>query len=180
MDKQQMVLKANIKGLLGVLLKKLVIVFIVLIACIAANKLKLYVETKYNITGSIFKTDVLGTVSIISVYIVLLILLIVLLIAAYRFFEVFYELGRKTNIDFNNERIEIRKYEFPYDREVIERRFNRIVGVEVSQKSVERMLDCGTLYIEYLVLSKNDSKLRGIEIPFIEKPFEIKSILLEE
>jgi len=180
MDKQPIVLKTSFKGILGILLKKLVITLIALVACIAANKLKLFVEDKYNITDSIFKTDILGTVAIIAVYIVLLILLLFLLIAVYRFFEVFYEMGRNTHIDFINESIKVKKYDFPFDREIIERRFNRIVGVEISQKSLERILDCGTLYVEYLVFSKNDSKLRGIEIPFIDNPFEIKSILLEE
>lgn len=180
MGKQPITLKTSFKGLAGILFRKLIALIIAILACIIINRVKLFVEVKYNITGSIFKADILGSVVIIIVYIVLLIVILFLLAAAYKLFGVLYEMRRTTLIDFEKEVIEIKKYDFPYEREIVERRFNRIVGVEVSQKTIDRFLNCGTLYIEYLVLSKNDSKLRGIEIPFVENPFSIKALLMEE
>lgn len=179
MDKETLVLKTNIKGLIGELLKKLVVVLIVLACCIAGDKLRKYVAEKYDMTGSIFKGEILGTISMILVYIVLAILLILLFIALYRLLWLLYELKHKTTIDFANEKIIIQKYDFPFEKQIEEKRFNSIVGVEVNQKSIDRAVKTGTLYVEYLVQSKNDSKLRGIEVPYIMDPIGIKDKLLE-
>lgn len=185
MDKEAIVLKTSIKGLLDVLIKKLIVVLIAAVFFAASDKVREYVVKKYNITGSIFKGDIfkgdiLGTVSMILVYIVMGILLLLLLIALYRFLILFYELKRITTIDFSSEKIVIKKYEFPFEKQIFEKKFNKIVGIEIIQKSIDRAVNCGNVYIEYLVLSKNDSKLRGIEVPYVENPTEIKDKLLEK
>lgn len=181
MQKDTLVLKTNIKGLTGELIKKLLVVGIVLALCLAGNKLRKYVADKYNITDSIFKsTDMLGTISMVIVYIVLGILILFLIMALYKFFILFYELKHVTTIDFSRERIIVEKYDFPFDKQVEEKRFNRIVGVEVTQKTIDRSVNAGSLYIEYLVQSKNDSKLRGFEIPYLLNPINIKDKLLED
>jgi Ca2+/Na+ antiporter len=178
-DKGTVVLKTNFKGLIGELVKKLFVVLLVVAVCVAAGKLRLYVIDKFNITGNIFKGEILGIISMILVYIVLAILGILLLIALYKFLVLFYELARVTTIDFEREKIIVKKYDFPFDKEVVEKKFNRIVGVEISQKSVDRAVNSGNLYVEYLVQSKNDSKLRGIEIPYVVYPLSIKDRLME-
>ena len=181
MEREILVLKTDIKGLIGELLKKLLVVGIVVAICLAGDKLRKYVANKYNITDSIFKSaDMLGTVSMVVVYIVLGILILLLIIALYKFFIVFYELKHVTTIDFSREKIIVQKYEFPLDKIVVEKRFNKIVGVEVTQKTIDRAVKAGTLYVEYLVLSKNDSKLRGIEVPYVMNPIDIKDRLLED
>jgi hypothetical protein len=114
------------------------------------------------------------------VYIVLGILILILIIALYRFFILFYELKHVTTIDFSRERIIVEKYDFPFDKQVEEKRFNRIVGIEVTQKTIDRSVNAGSLYVEYLVQSKNDSKLRGFEIPYLLNPINIKDKLLED
>jgi hypothetical protein len=179
MDKSTVVLRTNFKGLLNELFKKLVVVLIVAAFCIAANKLKQYVEKKFSLTNSIFDGELLGTVSMILVYIVLAILLILLFIALGKMFALFYELKRVTTIDFAKERIVIQKYDFPFDKEIEEKKFNRIVGIEIEQKSIDRAVKCGSLYVEYLVQSKNDSKLRGFEVPFVQNPIMVKDKLLK-
>jgi hypothetical protein len=181
MEKETLILKTDIKGLIGEMLKKLLVVGIVLALCLAGNKLKKYVADKYNITDSVFKSaDMLGTISMIIVYIVLGILILLLIIALYKFFILFYELKHVTTIDFAKERIIVEKYDFPFDKQVEEKRFNKIVGVEVTQKTIDRAVKSGTLYVEYLVQSKNDSKLRGIEVPYLINPINIKNRLLED
>jgi predicted membrane protein len=180
MEKETLVLKTNIKGLVGELTKKLIVVVFVLALCLVGNSLRKYVADKYNITDSIFKADILGTISMIVVYIVLGILILLLIIALYKFFIIFYELKHVTKIDFAGERILVESYDFPFDKQVVEKRFNKIVGVEVTQKTIDRAVQAGTLYVEYLVQSKNDSKLRGIEVPYIVNPIDIKNRLLED
>jgi hypothetical protein len=181
MQKDILVLKTNIKGLTGELIKKLLVVVIVLALCLTGNILRKYVADKYNITDSIFKsTDMLGTVSMVIVYMVLGILILFLIIALYKFLILFYELKHVTTIDFSRERIIVQKYDFPFDRQVEEKRFNKIIGVEVTQKTIDRAAKSGTLYVEYLVQSKNDSKLRGIEVPYLINPINIKDRLLED
>ncbi|MCM0648339.1 hypothetical protein NBE98_08120 [Clostridium swellfunianum] len=181
MQKENLVLKTDIRGLVGEILKKLLVVGIVLALCIAGDKLRKYVADKYNITDSLFKSsDMLGTVSMIVVYIVLGILLLLLIIAVYKFLILFYELKHVTTIDFEKERIIIQRYDFPFDRQIQEKRFNKIVGVEITQKTIDRAVKSGNLYVEYLVQSKNDSKLRGIEVPYILNPVNTKDMLLED
>jgi hypothetical protein len=181
MQKDTLVLKTNIKGLTGELIKKLLVVVIVLALCLTGNILRKYVADKYNITDSIFKsTDMLGTISMVIVYIVLGVLVLFLIIALYKFFILFYELKHVTTIDFSRERIIVEKYDFPFDKQVEEKRFNRIVGIDVTQKTIDRSVNAGSLYIEYLVQSKNDSKLRGFEVPYLINPINIKDRLLED
>jgi hypothetical protein len=181
MQKDTLVLKTNIKGLTGELIKKLLVVIIVLALCLTGNILRKYVADKYNITDSIFKsTDMLGTISMVIVYIVLGVLILFLIIALYKFFILFYELKHVTTIDFSRERIIVEKYDFPFDKQVEEKRFNRIVGIDVTQKTIDRSVNSGSLYIEYLVQSKNDSKLRGFEVPYLINPINIKDRLLED
>lgn len=181
MGKETIVLKTDIRGLMGELIKKFIVVAIVLALCIVGDKLKKYVANKYNITDSIFKSaDMLGTISMIIVYIVLGILILLLIIAVYKFLILFYELKRKTTIDFSRERIVVQRYDFPFDKQVEEKRFNKIVGVEVIQKSIDRAVKSGSLYVEYLVQSKNDSKLRGLEVPYILNVMDVKDSLLED
>jgi hypothetical protein len=181
MQKDTLVLKTNIKGLTGELIKKLLVVVIVLALCLTGNILRKYVAGKYNITDSIFKsTDMLGTISMVIVYIVLGVLVLFLIIALYKFFILFYELKHVTTIDFSRERIIVEKYDFPFDKQVEEKRFNRIVGIDVTQKTIDRSVNAGSLYIEYLVQSKNDSKLRGFEVPYLINPINIKDRLLED
>jgi hypothetical protein len=180
-EKDSLVLKTDIRGLVGELLKKLLVVGIVLALCLTGDKLRKYVAEKYNITDSLFKsTDMLGTISMIVVYIVLGILVLLLIIALYKFLILFYELKHVTQIDFSRERIIVQRYDFPFDKQVEEKRFNKIVGVEVTQKTIDRAVKSGTIYIEYLVQSKNDSKLRGMEVPYILNPVNIKDRLLED
>ncbi|MBL4935380.1 hypothetical protein JK636_06370 [Clostridium sp. YIM B02515] len=180
MNKGAVILKTNIKGILGELIKKVFVILLVSAVCIAASKLRTYVADKFHISGSIFKGEIMGTISMILVYIVLGILFILLAIAVFKFLMVFYELKRVTTIDFDREKIIIQKYDFPFDKEILEKKFNRIVGVEIAQKSIDRTVDAGTVYLEYLVQSKNDSKLRGIEIPYTINPFNLKDKLMEE
>jgi hypothetical protein len=179
MDKSTVVLRTNFKGLLNEFFKKLFVVLIVSALCIAANKVRQFVKEKFSLSNSIFDGELLGTVSMILVYIVLAILLILLLIALGRMLALFYELKRITTIDFAKERIVIQKYDFPFEKEIEEKKFNRIVGIEIEQKSIDRAVECGSLYVEYLVQSKNDSKLRAFEVPFIQNPIAVKDKLLE-
>jgi hypothetical protein len=180
MNKGVTVIKTNVKGILGVLLKKIFFLIISSGVLALGFQLKLYVQNKLGVTGNIFTADIVGMVSMILTYIVLGILALFFIIAACKFLSVFYELGRETTIDFQQERIVIKKYDFPFEKEISEKKFNRIVGVDINQKSIERSVNCGNVCIEYLVLSKNDSKLRAIEVPYVENPEQIKRILLEE
>lgn len=181
MDKGTIVVKTSIKALLGDLIKKILVVLLVFLLCIASNKVKSYVANKYSITDSIFNaSDPIGTISMILVYIILGILLLLLIIALYKFFSIFYELKRVTIIDFVRERIVIQSYDFPFEKQIEEKRFNRVVGVDIEQKSIDRLVNSGTMYLEYLVLSKNDSKLRGVEMPNVLNPIKIKEKLMSE
>jgi hypothetical protein len=179
MERETLVLKTDIKGLVNELVKKLIVVIIVSAICIAGNMVRKYVAEKFKITDSIFKGDIIGTISMIVVYIVLGILILLLLIALYKLGVLFYELMHVTTIDFSRERITIQKYDFPFEKQIEEKRFNQIVGVEVKQSSIDRAVKAGSLYIEYLVQSKNDSKLRGIEVPYVVNPVDIKDRLLQ-
>lgn len=179
MDKRSLVVKTDIRGLTGDLIKRFMVLLITLLCCIAGNRVRKYVADRFDITDSIFKAELIGTVSMILVYIVLGILILLTLIALYKFLVLFYELKHETTIDFEKEKIIIQSYDFPFDRQIEEKRFNRIVGIEVTQKSIDRMAGAGTLCIEYLVQSKTDSKLRSIEMPYVLNPVRLKDKLLE-
>jgi hypothetical protein len=179
MDKGSLVLKTDIKALAGDLIKRFGTFLITLVICIIGNKLRKYVASKFDITDSIFKAELVGTVSMVLVYIVLGILVLLALIALYKFLALFYELKHTTTIDFEKGKIIMQSYDFPFDRHVEEKRFNRIVGVVVTQKSLDRMAGAGELCVEYLVQSKTDSKLRSIEVPYVLNPLRMKDKLLE-
>jgi hypothetical protein len=179
MDKGSIVFKTDIKALTGDLIKRFITFLITLIICIIGDKLRKYIASRFDITDSIFKAELIGTVSMILVYIVLGILILLTLIALYKFLVLFYELKHNTTIDFEREKILMQSYDFPFDKQVEEKRFNRIVGVEVKQKSLDRIAGAGSLCIEYLVQSKTDSKLRSIEVPYVLNPVKMKDKLLE-
>lgn len=179
MDKGKVVLKPNLKGILDTLLKKLLVVIVALGFVLGANEIKKYIAKKNNITGSIFSGDIIGTILMVFIYIIIAILFLLFLIALFRFSIVFYELKRVTTIDFESGKILVKKYDFPFEKQIIEKKFDSLVGAEITQNTIDRAAGCGTLYLEYLVLSKNDSKLRGIEIPYVENPVEIKDKLFQ-
>lgn len=181
MEKGTITIKTEIKALLGDLIKKSIIILLIMILCIAAIKAKNNIAVKYNLVDSIFNgSDPLGVVSLILVYFVIGILIILLIFALYKLFSLFYALKRVTVIDFAREKIIVESYDFPFDKQIEEKRFNRIVGVDILQKSIDRAVNSGTLYIEYLVFSRNDSKLRGIEIPNVLYPIKIKEKLIND
>lgn len=180
-EKGSITIKTEIKALLGDLIKKSTIVILIIILCIAAIKTKGSIALKYNMVDSIFdESEPIGTLSMLLIYFVLGILIILLIFALYKLVILFYELKRVTIIDFEREKIVVQSYDFPFEKQMEEKRFNRIVGVDILQKSIDRAVNSGTLYLEYLVLSKNDSKLRGIEIPNVLNPIKIKDKLLSE
>jgi hypothetical protein len=178
-EKGSIVVKTEIKALFNNLIKKVIIILFMFILCILCNKVKNNIADKYNLSDSIFSnSDPFGTVLMILVYIVLGMLFILLIIALFKFFSLFYELKRVTVIDFVREKIVIQSYDFPFEKQIEEKRFNRIVGVNILQKSIDRTVNSGTVFIEYLVSSKNDSKLRAIEIPNVTNPIKLKEKLL--
>lgn len=179
MEKSLIVIKTEIKALLNDLIKKLLVMLFVLILFFLCNRVKNNLAQKYNLTDSIFSiSDPFAVVSMLLVYIVLGVLLILLIVALYKLFSLFYELKRVTVIDFVRGKIIIESYDFPFDKQIEEKKFDNIIGVDIIQKSIDRTVNSGTLYLEYLVLSKNDSKLRGMEIPNVSNPMKIKDRLL--
>ena len=56
--------------------------------------------------------------------------------------------------------------------------FHQIIQVRIDQNLLDRLAGGGNLYVEYLVLSKLDSQLRVLELPFIKHPEKLKRKLI--
>lgn len=66
-------------------------------------------------------------------------------------------------------------YAFPFSKTTKQVVFDRIIGIEVKQSSVCRILNTGTLAVRMITFTNADSKEEKWSIPAIKKPYERKA-----
>ncbi|KAB3531574.1 hypothetical protein [Alkaliphilus serpentinus] len=185
MEEKVISLKACFKGILSdllILVLKLSLAFGFFLV-INGYKNTLYNRYDIGFRSSLvnpLKTDISLTdfVLLYLTYIILVILLSFLLYVIYKIISLLVKVPGKTTIDFAKEKIIIKKNISPFTKIDEEILFYKIIEAGVRQNLLQRILETGDLYMEYLVLSETDSHIRGLEIKYISSPYQVKKKLL--
>lgn len=178
MNSEKIILKCTLTGILGELIKKIVVFILVLAGCIITNDIRSSLLKKHGSTLFSLDASKFGALIVtILAHILFIALIIAAIIIFFKIIGLLYELNTVTTIDFAREKIIVEKTLFPFSKEVDENKFNEIIEVGICQKGFDRLVNSGAVYVEYLAYNRVDSKMRSIYIPYIEKPYEKKQII---
>lgn len=185
MESNQVVMRASLLGMLSKLLKFSLFLFVVLLIWRRIRRFQQDIFDTYNVSYFSALTNALETdIEVVEVvlltgsYLAMIGIAILFLYLMFQTLILLSHLTAITVIDFENHHILEKKYLFPFQRIEDENLFHQIIQVRIDQNLLDRLMNCGNLYIEYLVLSKLDSQLRVMEVPFITDPERIKRKLL--
>lgn len=185
MESNQVVMRASLQGMISKLIKLGVYFLAVLMVWRRVRRYQAEIFDTYDVSYLSALTNALETnIEMVDVgllvvsYMAMMILIFLFLYLAYHILRLLSQLTSVTVIDFEKSRIVEKKYIFPVQRIEDENIFHQIIQVRIEQNMIDRVLKGGHLYIEYLVLSKLDSQLRVLEVPFISEPERIKRKLL--
>lgn len=173
MENEVLVLKTTFKGIFGDFIRKVIGLIIAYIIYLFGRNILSGLYEKNNIVSikaSLFDIPIMSLVIIVLIYIIFVVVFIMSIVTICRLIKLLWELSNITIVDFTEEKINTIKYEFPFTKEEYQSKFNRIIKVEIQQKLIDRLINTGGFYIEYLVNSKLDSKLKSFEIMHIENP----------
>lgn len=178
MNNEKIIMKCTLKGILGELIKKVVLFVLIIIGCIITNRIRSTLLKKHGSTLFSIDASKFGAlISIILIYLLLIALIFAAIIIFFKTIGLLYELKTITTIDFVKEKIIVEKTLFPFSKELDENKFNEIIEVGICQKAIDRLANAGGIYIEYLAINRVDSKVRSIYIPYINNPYERKQSL---
>lgn len=90
----------------------------------------------------------------------------------------FYRARTANVVDKQKGKITETSYGFPVSKNVQEIKFDRIIGAEVSQSTVDRIVNTGDLKIEALTYTNADSRKKKWTIPHINNPHDAKENVL--
>lgn len=182
MENNSMVIRGSFRGILGDLLKKIIILICTTLVYFISNNVENQYYKEYNIDSFISFVIELQHPYIMAIlsfiFILYIILLLIFLSTLYKTIILLYETLKTTVIDFQSGKITVSYYTFPFNKEVQEHKFNEIININISQNLFQRLFQTGNLYIEYLTYSKLDSQLRTINITYVVQPFTIKPELI--
>jgi len=122
--------------------------------------------------------EIMDLAILLLIYIVSVILIYFLIRFFIKFFAVWYQLGGKAILDYDQGKIIATKMKFPFNRVSIESKWHDIIEVEIEQTIFDQAFDTGTVTIEYLVLSDVDSQMKDIQLKNLKNPEKIKKRLL--
>jgi len=185
MEEKAIILKASFKGIISNLLLLILKFSITLIGFSLISRMKNIVFNKYSIGFRSSLVNPLNSdISLVDFgilylsYILTVVLVVYLVIVLYQILSLLMAIPAKATFDYNREKIIIKKNISPFTMISEENVFNKIIEVTVSQNYIQRLLNTGTLYVEYLVLSEVDSHIRDIEFKYLLSPFEVKKKLI--
>lgn len=185
MESKQVVMRASLQGMVSKLLKLSLFLLVVLMVWRRLRRFQAGVFETYDVSylsalTNALETDIAVTemVMLVASYFFMAGLAALFLYLFYQLLFLISYLTGTTIIDFDHNRIIEKRYLFPFQRIEDENAFHQIIQVRIEQNLLDRMAKGGNLYVEYLVLSKLDSQLRVLEIPYILEPERAKRKLL--
>lgn len=185
MEKKRIVIRASLQGMIGKLLGYSVSLLALLVFWQRIRRYQKHIFETYDVGLISALTDAMETdISVAEIgglalsYILSLMVLFFLLYMLYRFLSLLLELTSTTIIDFEQQRIYEQRLHLPFHRTEDENIFHQIIQVRVEQNLIDRLVNGGAIYMEYLVLSRLDSQLRFLEVPYIKNPESIKRKLI--
>ncbi len=185
MESNQVVIRASLQGMLSKLLSLIICLFVAIFFWKKLRGYQLNLFETYDVSYLSALTNALESdIEIMEVgllvvsYLVAIVMIILFLYLAYRVLRLLSQLTGVTVVDFDQQRILEKKYLFPIQRIEDENLFNQIIQVRIEQNLFDRLFSGGHLYVEYLVLSKLDSQLRVLYVPFVKDPARLKRQLL--
>lgn len=185
MESNQVVMRASLQGMLSKLIKLGAYFLVVLFFWRRVRRYQADIFDTYDVNYLSALTNAMETdIEMVEIgllvvsYMGMIILFCLFLYLAYHILRLLSQLTGVTVVDFENNRILEKRYLFPVQRIEDENMFHQIIQVRIEQNLIDRVLQVGHLYVEYLVLSKLDSQLRVLEVPFIAHPERLKKRLL--
>ena len=185
MDSNKVVLRASLQGMLSKLLTFLFFTIVTLTIWRRIRSFQARIFDTYDVSYLSALTKALETdieiteIVLLAVsYLAALAVLILLLYLIGKILALLFALTGVTVIDFDQQRITEKRFVFPFQRMEDENMFHQIIQVRIDQNLLDRLAGGGNLYVEYLVLSKLDSQLRVLELPFIKHPEKLKRKLI--
>jgi len=185
MEANHVVMRASLQGMLSKLIKLGAYFFVILFFWRKVRGYQFGIFDAYDVSYFSALTNAMETdIEMVEIgllvasYLAMIILFCLFFYLAYHILRLLSQLTGVTVVDFENSRIIEKKYLFPVQRIEDENMFHQIIQVRIEQNLMDRVLQVGNLYVEYLVLSKLDSQLRVLEVPFIIHPERLKRRLL--
>lgn len=178
MDKNTVVIRGSFKGILGDFIMNFLMLILTFTVYSVANKYRLKYYEDYDIK-SFFSfvmefTNIKVIVILFSIFLLFFILLIAAISLVFKIIGLLYETQKVITVDYVAGKILVETFSFPFSKTVEEHKFNDIVNVSISQSLLGRLFSTGDMYIEYLTCSKVDSKLKTLDITYVNGPFRIK------
>jgi hypothetical protein len=180
-EKETLVLKTTFRGIFGDFIKKIIGLIAAFVIYLFGKGILSGLYAKNNIVSiktSLFEIPFASLSFIIFIYIIYAVLIILSIFILCKLVILLCELKNITIIDFVEEKIETKKHGFLFTKDESQSKFDRIIKVEIEQKMIDRLVNTGGFYVEYLVNSKLDSQLKSFEVMHIEKPFEKREKLI--
>lgn len=174
--------KPSPKVLIAELLKELLLVFICLILLYYGIKYKRQVLNFYGINTILFSLFDIPLKKLAYVFIVDLLYIfffLSILKLLYKCIKGVYESNVIIEINLAKANYKIERLNFPLSKEIEEGTINQIISVDICQNFIERLLNCGHIYVEYLVFSKTGARAKTLCVPNVESPLIIKNNLLK-
>lgn len=179
MDKENIILKSTFRGMLNDIIKRAVELIIILLCLLKANSIRKEVSDGISLKSLLSSSSEMDTlIYTLAIFAVIVVLSILALIVIFKTIMIMFELSTCIEINLNEKKIIIHKVEFPLMKIMDENKFNEIIEVGIFQKTLDRVFNTGHLYVEYLVQSKVDSKIRTVYVPYVIDPEEQKKLIM--
>ncbi|MEN1761221.1 hypothetical protein [Anoxynatronum sibiricum] len=185
MDSNKVVLRASLQGMLSKLLKFILFTLVALTFWRRIRGFQQRIFNTYDVSylsalTNAMETDIeiMEMVLLAGSYLAALAVLILLIYLFGKILSLLFALTGVTVIDFDQQRITEKRFVFPFQRIEDESMFHQIIQVRIDQTLLDRLAGGGNLYVEYLVLSKLDSQLRVLDLPFMKHPEKLKKKLI--
>jgi hypothetical protein len=184
METNTLVIRSSFWGIAGDFLKNIFIIVGMVIIYLFCSNIKMQYYTEYNITSFlsfVMELKHIKEMGIISfIYILYVVIFFIVLSTSYKTVKLFYEILKKTVIDYESGRITSTTYSFPFNKEVDENKFSEVINVNIDQDLFHQLFRTGHIYIEYIACNKVDSQLRSLQVTYVARPFKLKSKMLDQ
>jgi hypothetical protein len=182
METNKITIRGSFKGISGNFTKNIVYLLVILIVYLIANVNKNKYFRRHNITSlwNFIKgfTEPKIIIILLSLYLLIFILLVLGISITIKIIALLYETQKLVIIDYSTGKITEETLSFPFTKSQEESKFNDIISVNITQDMLHRLFNSGDLYLEYMTYTKVDSKIRNMEITYVESPHKIKSKMI--
>lgn len=184
METNTLVIRSSFWGIAGDFLKNIFIIACMIFVYLFCSNLKMQYYSEYNITSFlsfVMELKHIKEMGIISfIYILYVVIFLIILSTSYKTIKLFYEVLKKTVIDYESGRITSTTYSFPFNKVVDENKFSEVINVNIDQDLFHQLFRTGHIYIEYIACNKVDSQLRSLQVTYVARPYKLKSEMLDQ